>query len=254
MTSRSKRGRTACAIERANSSKRNWRSLSAAAAILPLLIALVVFYTVRLTTARNAAIAEAIRTERIQRFMLNLFDGDEKDAGPAENLRVLTLLDRGLSQARSLDREPLVQAELYQTLGGLYPEARQVRSGRHACSKRRSPPGDRCSGPTPADVVKALIALASLRSDQARFDEAEVFAREALATAKATLPATDLLVAAATAALGADARAAWRLRRKRSPCSRPRCSCARDPARISPSWRRRSTSWPARTSTPGTGI
>ena len=63
--------------------KRNWRSLSAAAVIVPLLAGLVLFYTTRLAKARNAAIAEAVRTERIQRFMLNLFDPTRKDAGPA---------------------------------------------------------------------------------------------------------------------------------------------------------------------------
>ena len=182
--------------------KRNGRSLSAAAAILAVLIALVVSYTVRLTTARNAAVAETVRTERIQRFMLNLFDGDEKDAGPAENLRVLTLLDRGLSQAQSLDREPLVQAELYQTLGGLYQKLGKFDQANTlleaSLAARRS-----LLGANAGDVVKGLIALASLRSDQAKFDQAEGLARDALASAKASLRPTDPLIAAANAALGA---------------------------------------------------
>jgi serine/threonine protein kinase/Flp pilus assembly protein TadD len=181
--------------------KRNWRSLSAAAVIVPLLAGLVLFYTTRLAKARNAAIAEAVRTERIQRFMLNLFDGDEKDAGPAEDLRVLTLLDRGMSQARSLNREPLVQAELYQTVGGLYQKLGKLDQAdtllQASLETRRS-----LLGSGSADVVKAQVALASLRADQARFDEAEAFARDALSTARATLRATDPLIAAATAQIG----------------------------------------------------
>jgi serine/threonine protein kinase/lipopolysaccharide biosynthesis regulator YciM len=183
--------------------KRNWQSLSASAAILIVLVTLVLFYTVRLATARNAAVAEAVRTERIQRFMLNLFGGgEEKDAGPAEDLRVLTLLDRGLAQARSLDREPLVQAELYQTLGGLYQKLGKFDQANtlleSSLATRRS-----LLGSDSADVVRGLVALASLRSNQAHFDQAEVFAREALATAKAKLRATDPLLATATSALGA---------------------------------------------------
>jgi len=52
--------------------------------------------------------------------MLNLFQGGDPAAGPADDLRVVTLLDRGVQEARSLDAEPAVQAELYETLGGIY--------------------------------------------------------------------------------------------------------------------------------------
>jgi len=100
--------------------RRNWRPVSAAAASFIIVISLVVFYTVRLATARNAAVAEAARTQRIQRFMLNLFQGGDEAVGPADSLRVVTLVDRGVQDARSLDAEPAVQAELYETLGSIY--------------------------------------------------------------------------------------------------------------------------------------
>jgi hypothetical protein len=100
--------------------RRNWRAVSAAALVFAIVVALVIFYTVRLTRARNAALAQAARTQRIQSFMLNLFQGGDPSAGPADNLRVVTLLDRGVQEARSLDAEPGVQAELYETLGGIY--------------------------------------------------------------------------------------------------------------------------------------
>ena len=40
--------------------------VSVASAAFLAIVALVVFYTVRVTTARNAALAEAARTQRIQ--------------------------------------------------------------------------------------------------------------------------------------------------------------------------------------------
>ena len=46
--------------------RRNSRALSAALATLMIIVALTVFYTVRLASARNAALAEAARTMRIQ--------------------------------------------------------------------------------------------------------------------------------------------------------------------------------------------
>ena len=81
---------------------------------------MVVFFTVRLARARNAALEEAARTQRVQRFMTNLFQGGDEAAGPADDLRVVTLLDRGVLEAQSLSGTPKVQAELYQTLGDIY--------------------------------------------------------------------------------------------------------------------------------------
>src|SRR5580658_7298829 len=99
---------------------RNRDAVLSAGTILAMLVALVIFFTVRLAIARNAALAEAARTQRIQRFMTNLFQGGDESAGPADNLRVVTLLDRGVQQAQSLSPEPEIQAQLYATLGTLY--------------------------------------------------------------------------------------------------------------------------------------
>jgi serine/threonine protein kinase/tetratricopeptide (TPR) repeat protein len=182
--------------------RRNRARLSAAAAVFAVIVSLVVFYTMRLTIARNTAIAETHRTERIQRFMLNLFDGGERDAAPAGDLRVVALLDRGVAQARALEREPLVQAELYQTLGGIYQRLGKFELAdtllQSALEVRRS-----AAGSSAADEVRSLVALALLRSDQARVDEAERIVRDALRTARQKLRPTDPVVATATRALGA---------------------------------------------------
>ena len=94
--------------------------MAAAAIVFTLIAAQAAVFTIRLTRARNAASAEAARTQRIQRFMLDLFGGGDKEAGPAQELRVVTLIDRGVQEARTLNTEPEVQAELYLTLGGMY--------------------------------------------------------------------------------------------------------------------------------------
>src|ERR1043166_9156798 len=65
----------------------------------------------------NAANAQVVRPQRLLRFTLNLFNGGDKEAGPASDLRVTMLVDRGIAEAGSLDREPAVQAEFYETLG-----------------------------------------------------------------------------------------------------------------------------------------
>jgi tetratricopeptide (TPR) repeat protein/predicted Ser/Thr protein kinase len=180
---------------------RHRRAVGATAAGLALAIALVTFYTVRLTAARNVAVAEAARTARIQRFMLNLFQGGDAAAGPPDSLRVVTLVDRGVQEARALDAEPLVQAEVYATLGGLYQQLGRLDGAdsllQTALDRRRA-----LEGPAHPDVGASLVALGLLRADQARFEDAERLVRQGLAVSRTRLAPNDPAVVRATDALG----------------------------------------------------
>jgi eukaryotic-like serine/threonine-protein kinase len=180
---------------------RNWRTLSAAAAVLAVLIALVIFYTIRLTRARNAALAQAERTQRIQHFMLNLFQGGDPSAAPPDDLRVVTLLDRGLQEARSLDTEPAVQAELFETLGGIYQKLGKYDQAdsllQSALHTRQT-----IFGADSVETAKSLLALGSLRDDQARYEESERLIRQSLDINKRHLAPNDPAVAKSMLALG----------------------------------------------------
>ncbi len=169
---------------------RHRRSLSAAAAVLVAVIGLVIFYTVRLTRARNAALAQAERTKRIQSFMLNLFQGGDPSAAPADDLRVVTLLDRGVMEARNLDAEPAVQAELYETLGGIYEQLGEYDRAnsllQSALAKSQA-----VFGPDSAETAKSLLALASLRDARAQYEEAERLVRQAIDIEDRKLPTND---------------------------------------------------------------
>src|SRR2546426_675313 len=181
--------------------RRNWRPVSAATASFIVVVGLVVFYTVRLATARNAAVAEAARTQRIQHFMLNLFQGGEEAVGPADSLRVVTLVDRGVRDAQSLDGEPAVQAELYETLGSIYQKLGKLDRAdsllRAALDQRRS-----LFGSDDAEVAKSLVALGRLRVDQADYKEAERLIREGLEMSQRQLGPGHPAIANATLALG----------------------------------------------------
>jgi serine/threonine-protein kinase len=180
---------------------RNRRALASAAAALVVVSGLVAFYTVRLDRARNAALAEAARTQRIQRFMMQIFAGGEHDAAPANDLRVVTLVDRGVQEARSLAAEPSIQAELYQTLGviyqrlGSYEQADQLL--RTALERRRA-----LFGTEHPDIADSLVALGLLRVDQAKLDEAEPLVQQGLDQSERTLPPDHPGIARATAAMG----------------------------------------------------
>ncbi|HTA51464.1 MAG TPA: serine/threonine-protein kinase [Candidatus Acidoferrum sp.] len=180
---------------------RNRDAVLSAGTILVMLVALVIFFTVRLAIARNAAVAEAARTQRIQRFMTNLFQGGDESAGPADNLRVVTLLDRGVQQARSLDGDPAAQAELYATLGNIYEQLGKLDQAdvllNSALAERK-----RIYGPDNAEVAESLVALGMLRDDQARLADAEELVSDGLAMTKRHAQPDSAAVARATTALG----------------------------------------------------
>lgn len=181
--------------------RRHRIAVSATASVTVILVGLIALFTVRLAEERNSALAEAARTQRIQQFMRRLFDGGDADAGPAHDLRVRALLENGVREARSLDKDPDIQSELYESLGDIYrklgdlPRAEQLLL--NALEKRRN-----VSGASSAAVAETIAALAQLRADQARLDEAERLGREALDMSRRTLPAGHAKVAEATEGLG----------------------------------------------------
>ncbi|MBL0157232.1 MAG: serine/threonine protein kinase [Bryobacterales bacterium] len=181
--------------------RRRRQAVAAGVAALVAVAALVVFFTIRLTTERNAALAEAARTQRIQRFMMNLFQGGDTEAGPAKDLRVATLIERGVQEARTLDQDPAVQAELYQTLGEIYQKLGSLDQAdgllTSSLERRRAIAGG--DGP---GVAESLVAMGLLRVDQAKLDDAERLARAGLQLSRKNMGADHPAVATATDALG----------------------------------------------------
>ena len=181
--------------------RRNQRAVVSTALVIAVIIALVTFFTLRLAKARDAALADAARTERIQHFMTNLFQGGDEAAGPADNLRVVTLLDRGVQRAQSLSSDPKVQAELYENLGEIYQKLGkfdQADALLHLSLEQRK----KLFGADSPEVAESLVALGLLRSDQARLDEAEQLTRQGLEMTKRHLSPDHPAVAKATLAFG----------------------------------------------------
>jgi len=181
--------------------RRHRVAVAAAAAVGLVLVGTVVFYTVRLARARNVAVAEAARTQRIQRYMMNLFQGGDEAVGPADSLHVVTLVNRGIEEARDLDGEPIVQAELYQTLGTISQQLGNIARADSlltlALERRRA-----LLGAAHPDVAEGMVALGQLRMEQARYEEGEQLIREALAIQRRALPANHPAVLRAMSALG----------------------------------------------------
>ncbi len=180
---------------------RHQRSLIAASLSLVLFASMAVWFAVRLTSARDRAIAEAARASRIERFMLNLFEGGDENAGPAENLRVLTLVDRSARQSQAFATDPSVRADLDATLGSIYQNLGKFDRAddflRRALAVRSS-----ARKPDHAQVSESLVALGMLRLDQGKFDDAEHLVQQGLDRAREYLPEQHPAIAAAMSALG----------------------------------------------------
>jgi len=168
---------------------------------MALLLGMAAFFTVRLAKARNAELEEAARTQRVQRFMMNLFQGGDEAAGPSDDLKVITLVDRGVQEAQGLNSDPKVQAELYATLGDIYRKLGNLDRAdsllNRALEQRKA-----LYGPASPEVAESLVALGELRSDQAKLEEAERLVRQGLEIDKRDLPPNHPAIGKATASLG----------------------------------------------------
>jgi len=111
------------------------------------------------------------------------------------------LLDRGVQEAQSLNAEPEVQTDLYETLGTIYQKLGKLDQANtllnFSLEERKS-----LYGSDAAQVAKSMVALGLLRDDQAQLPEAERIVREGLAMSKRHLPPNHPAVAKATSALG----------------------------------------------------
>jgi serine/threonine-protein kinase len=180
---------------------RHRRSLVAASIALAAVVALVVFYTIRLTNARNVAIAQTERAERMQGFTLNLLQGGDEEAGPADSLRVVTLIDRGVQEAQALDREPATQAQLYQTLGELYVKLGKFERADTLLRKSLAQKM-RLYGTDNPEVAQSLLSIGKLMDAQAEYDSADALVTRGLAMMKRHLPLDDPRVWKASVAAG----------------------------------------------------
>ncbi|MGB8013415.1 MAG: serine/threonine-protein kinase [Terriglobales bacterium] len=181
--------------------RRNRRAVGATAVVFAIIVGLVAFFTVRLARARDTALAEAARTQRIQQFMANLFQGGDAAAGPSDSLRVITIVDRGVQEAKTLNTDPKVQAELYQNLGGIYQKLGKFEPADSLLSSALEQRKLLFGADSP-EVAESLTALGLLRADQARLDQAEQLVEQGLAMDKRHLPPDHPAIAKATLAYG----------------------------------------------------
>lgn len=70
-----------------------------------------------LTASRDAAIAEAARTTRLKQFLENLFEGGDQAPESIDSIRVATIIENGVREARALTTDSATQVDLLESLG-----------------------------------------------------------------------------------------------------------------------------------------
>jgi serine/threonine-protein kinase len=180
--------------------RRNRKPVFAATAAGLMLVVLVTFFLIRLTRARNEALAQAARSERIKDFMQHLFDNDAQ-SGPSVELRAVDVLDRGVRETQRLDSEPRTKGELLQMLGDLYEKLgkydRAYSLLSSALAVRRSNFGNENK-----EVAETLVSLGTVRGAQGKVAEGLQLIRQALAVDSRLLKPDDFALGSARMALG----------------------------------------------------
>ena len=167
--------------------RRHWQISAVVSAAVLLVVAISAVFALRLATARDAALAEAARTQRVQNLMTMLFEGGEELAGPGTSTRIVDVLDRGAREAQTLTADPAVQADLLYAIAGIYQKLRRLDQAdallQLSLQKRRH-----LFGEDSAQVAQCLVAIGLLRLDQARLAEGERLVRQGLEMTRRTLP------------------------------------------------------------------
>lgn len=97
--------------------RRNLLALAGSVVFAVTVIALVVFYTGKLSLERDAAQMQAERSNEIARFLTSLFDSASPYNAKGQQVTAVELLEQGFERIESLEVRPALQASLMQNIG-----------------------------------------------------------------------------------------------------------------------------------------
>lgn len=181
--------------------RRHRKAMVTSAAILLLIVSMAGFFTWRLARERNLAVTDAGRLRYVQDFMNSLIQGGDEDAGPEANLPVTAMVDRGVRLAGTLHDKPLIQSDLYQTLGTTSQKLGRLDQAESLLQKALH---DRQSMKDKdwAGIASIQSALGLVYADEGKTKAAEDIARQSLDIIGSHAPGNRSLRGKAELALG----------------------------------------------------
>ena len=179
--------------------------LSATIGLL-LVISGTVIFTARLARARNLAakardqaIVEAARSERVQKFTESLFTGGQIYGYPPPGVRVTQMLDRGTAEASQINSDPKLKAAMFQSLGTAYTSL-----GRYADAEPllRTAQQTICDSGRSIQCSDVELSLSEAMGEYDQSGEATGIAKDALQIRQEKMPANDPSIVNALLNLG----------------------------------------------------
>jgi len=160
--------------------QRHRAGVTAAAAVVLLIAALVSFYTVQLEQERDRARLEAATATRVSDFLQDLFAVADPARSGGENVTAREVLDRGAERIeRDLTGQPRVQARMMQVMGGVYQSLGAFDAAgpllERSLDLRRTG-----AAAEPEEVAAGLRSLAILRQETGDYTTADSLYRAAL--------------------------------------------------------------------------
>jgi serine/threonine protein kinase/tetratricopeptide (TPR) repeat protein len=182
---------------------RHRRALAAGVTVGVLVVALIVFYTLRLSAERDRATLEAAKASKVSELLTRLLTGADPYRTPdAREPTIRNLLDLGAERvSRELADEPQAQAEMLTVIGrtyhrmGLYAKALPL-------LQRALAIGRSALGPEHVTLAHSLNELGVVHREMGHLREAEPLLRESLAMRRRLLGPEDKDVAVTLVELG----------------------------------------------------
>lgn len=188
--------------------KRHAVAVAATSAAVLAAVVAVSLFTYGLSQAKRAAELEAEKSAQVTAFLMGLFEASDPSEALGESVSARQLLDRGAAQAESLSARPMLQSQMFDTLGEIYRELGRYEQAKPLLERAVAIRRQRAGEPDP-DLARSLNGLGELLFDEADYAGAEAVLTEALALQRAVFGEEHVEVAELLNDLGrvADARA-----------------------------------------------
>jgi eukaryotic-like serine/threonine-protein kinase len=178
--------------------------VTAAAAFLVMLVGYLVIslqHAAELRQALDAARLEAAKAEQVSDFMIGLFESHDPENARGAEITGRELLERGVARADELSHEPVLQAHLLDTIGGVYRSLGEFARARPLVSRaletRRAALGDRH-----ADVAQSRRHLGVVLRYLGEYEAAEQELQQAVVIDRLLTPGGSASLAASLHELG----------------------------------------------------
>ncbi len=181
--------------------RRRWREVTLGTAVTVASVVGLVLHNRELAAARDVAVAEAARTNRLKEFLENMFQGGPQPAGPVDSIRVATLVENGIREASALSTDPVAQVDLLGTLG-IMSERMSNYARADSLYLLEVAQAERLYGPNDPAVLRARVQHARVLAQLGKVDSAEHQLRTLDSLARQQAAARHPVIAEVNTALG----------------------------------------------------